>query len=356
MLRCGLALAAVLSVAAWRAPAAANTSAHLSGSTSASPIAVRARRQGASRTFMKRQTLPIPPLPIRKSEATQPDVWSASEIEAAQARCTAILKSIDAVAVPQPPIKEGKCGTPAPIRLISLGTRERVTFEPAALVNCEMAGALNEWINKDLQPLARKHLGARIVKVEIMGDYSCRASTGRIGHRLSEHAFADALDIGGFVTEKGHTVRVLNEWGETERDIAAQTDAAKIDTATADAKVAAAAPAKAGDSQRLAIVLPVSRKAAIGALRLAPTRLGGLTAAQRAHKDHNGRLAALSPPVPPAVRAAPMKNEQQFLHAAHDSACRIFATTLGPEANEAHRNHFHVDMATRKYKKICDKP
>ncbi len=37
-----------------------------------------------------------------------------------------------------------------------------------------------------------------------------------------------------------------------------------------------------------------------------------------------------------------------FLHDAHDAACRIFGTTLGPEANDAHRNHFHVDMAERK--------
>ena len=44
----------------------------------------------------------------------------------------------------------------------------------------------------------------------------------------------------------------------------------------------------------------------------------------------------------------------RFLHEAHAAACRIFGTTLGPEANEEHRNHFHVDMAERKYKKICD--
>ena len=44
----------------------------------------------------------------------------------------------------------------------------------------------------------------------------------------------------------------------------------------------------------------------------------------------------------------------RFLREAHAAACRIFGTTLGPEANEAHRNHFHVDMAERKVKKICD--
>ncbi len=350
MLRCGVALAAVLGVAGWQGPAAA-AAAHPSLSTSARPAAVRAHRQSASRSSTKRQSFPttIPPLPIRKSEATKPDVWPAGEIEAAQARCAAILKSIDAVAVPQPPIKEGKCGAPAPIRLISLGTKERVTFEPAALVNCEMAGALNEWISKGLQPLARKHLGARIAKVEVIGDYSCRASTGRVGHRLSEHAFADALDIGGFVTEQGHAVRVLNEWGETERDIAAKTDAAPANAWTPALR-------QAGGGQRLAIVLPVSRKTATGALRLAPTRLGGPAAAQPEHKQRNAKLAALSPSMLPGAQAAPKKNEQQFLHAAHDAACRIFATTLGPEANEAHRNHFHVDLAVRNYKKICDKP
>ena len=43
-----------------------------------------------------------------------------------------------------------------------------------------------------------------------------------------------------------------------------------------------------------------------------------------------------------------------FLKGAHAAACQIFGTTLGPEANNAHRNHFHVDMAPRKVKKICD--
>ena len=46
--------------------------------------------------------------------------------------------------------------------------------------------------------------------------------------------------------------------------------------------------------------------------------------------------------------------ERVFLHEAHAAACRIFGTTLGPEANADHRNHFHVDMAPRTVTKICD--
>ena len=47
-------------------------------------------------------------------------------------------------------------------------------------------------------------------------------------------------------------------------------------------------------------------------------------------------------------------HKTDFLRAAHDSACRIFGTVLGPEANAAHRNHFHLDMAARTIKSICE--
>src|SRR5262249_27177272 len=37
-----------------------------------------------------------------------------------------------------------------------------------------------------------------------------------------------------------------------------------------------------------------------------------------------------------------------FLHRAHDDACDIFGTVLGPDTNDAHRDHFHLDMKVRK--------
>ncbi len=43
-----------------------------------------------------------------------------------------------------------------------------------------------------------------------------------------------------------------------------------------------------------------------------------------------------------------------FLRQAHHAACKIFGTVLGPEANSAHKNHFHVDMADRKGFTICE--
>lgn len=41
----------------------------------------------------------------------------------------------------------------------------------------------------------------------------------------------------------------------------------------------------------------------------------------------------------------------EFLKAVHKSACKNFIVVLGPEANEAHRNHFHFDVG--RYK-VCN--
>ncbi|MEH3105939.1 MAG: extensin family protein [Sphingomonas fennica] len=39
--------------------------------------------------------------------------------------------------------------------------------------------------------------------------------------------------------------------------------------------------------------------------------------------------------------------DARFLHAVRDGACRLFATTLSPDYNRAHHDHFHLDMARR---------
>jgi len=38
--------------------------------------------------------------------------------------------------------------------------------------------------------------------------------------------------------------------------------------------------------------------------------------------------------------------EGKFLDAAHDAACTIFNTVLGPRYNQLHENHFHLDMGS----------
>ena len=41
------------------------------------------------------------------------------------------------------------------------------------------------------------------------------------------------------------------------------------------------------------------------------------------------------------------ETDAAFLHDVRDGACRLFATTLSPDYNAAHRDHLHLDQATR---------
>jgi hypothetical protein len=274
-----------------------------------------------------------------------PTEWPAEEVAAAQAMCKTILEKIDAVTIPEPAFRQGDCGAPAPVRLITIGKKPEVALSPPPVLTCGMVGALHTWLTKDLQPLARKSLGADVIKIESMSDYSCRNAYGRTKTKLSEHGRANALDIRSFVTSKGETAVVLTGWGETQRDIAAREDALKkaAEKAAAEAariarpavapttSPATAASEATGVVVRKTIADGITPPAAKPSFGVAPQHLGG-----------------------PETKAEPPRRMQAFLKGAHTAACQIFGTTLGPEANNAHRNHFHVDMAPRKVKKICD--
>ena len=54
-------------------------------------------------------------------------------------------------------------------------------------------------------------------------------------------------------------------------------------------------------------------------------------------------------PAPPAATVvAATTAEATFLKRLHKGACATFGTVLGPEANEAHRDHFHLDVKARR--------
>ncbi|HWT82414.1 MAG TPA: extensin family protein, partial [Candidatus Methylomirabilis sp.] len=61
------------------------------------------------------------------------------------------------------------------------------------------------------------------------------------------------------------------------------------------------------------------------------------------------KAKAVAPPSPPPVASEPTPNPKaEFVKHVHDEACHEFGTVLGPEANDAHKNHFHLDMKQRR--------
>ena len=291
--------------------------------------------------------------------------WPAQDIQLAQARCAVLLKGLDVVAVPESPLREGgECGAPAPMRLVSVGKNPQVSFSPPPILTCDMIAQLHKWVQRDVQPLARKFLAAPVVRIETMSSYSCRNAYGRAHGRLSEHGRANALDIASFVTALGQSALVISDWGPTAREIAAAAAAASKAAAQQASTVAGAGK---GASENLAHAQPVVSVAPAAAPpgRAAVTGFS-ITIPGVSVEIGGGSNQAAGTAFAPAQRlggpkikaaqgqGAASDTRLDFLRAVHGAACRQFGTVLGPEANPWHKNHFHIDMADRPHGAICE--
>jgi hypothetical protein len=104
----------------------------------------------------------------------------------------------------------GGCSTMSSIRLTLAG----VPITNITAIQCPLAQALTNWVQGPVQSAAKRHLGSRVVRIESMGAYSCRNVIGRASaaNTRSEHATANAVDIGAFILSDGRRVSVLGGW------------------------------------------------------------------------------------------------------------------------------------------------
>jgi len=79
-------------------------------------------------------------------------------------------------------------------------------------MTCPLAANFADWTRYAVVPAAKQYLGSEVVKIETMGTFNCRAVNGSRSGRLSEHAFANAVDVSAFVLRDGRRVSVLNGW------------------------------------------------------------------------------------------------------------------------------------------------
>jgi len=122
-----------------------------------------------------------------------------------------------------------------------------------AVMTCDQALAYALWDRQVVQPAAMEMFGAKVVAIDHYGSYACRRRYGRTDTPVSEHAYANALDIAAFRLADGRVISVEDDWST------------------------------------------------------------------------------------PGLKSL-------YLHRVRDGACRVFATTLSPDYNQAHWNHLHLDM------------
>ena len=193
---------------------------------------------------------PLPALDLGQANPWLVD-WRLASMRYNPELCRRVLVAphIEAQPIADSPMRDG-CGWVNAVRM-SRGGGVHASFDK---ITCQSAAALALWLEHDVQPLAQEMLGQRVTALQSFGTYTCRNIRGNAllkGWR-SEHAAANAVDIGSFSLADGRRISVAGHW------------------------------------------------------------------------RGNGP-------------------EARFLQAVHARACRYFHVVLGPEHNEAHRDHFHLD-------------
>lgn len=104
------------------------------------------------------------------------------------------------------------CGYGNAVR-VSFGEEPSIDYEPQSpVLSCPLAAALVLWERTVVQPAARQHLGAPVAKIRHFGTYACRRVYGGSSGGWSEHASANAIDVGRFDLTDGRRVSVAASW------------------------------------------------------------------------------------------------------------------------------------------------
>lgn len=103
------------------------------------------------------------------------------------------------------------CGAEQPFEMSAAGNG-RVQFKPSAMLRCPMIPQVERWMTEVVEPAARYHFGQPIVEMTVAASYSCRAINHQSGARLSEHGYANALDVSRFTLADGSRTTIKGSW------------------------------------------------------------------------------------------------------------------------------------------------
>lgn len=111
------------------------------------------------------------------------------------------------------------CGYTNAVKITGLRT---VAFSRPAIVRCPLALKVVAWVDDVVQPEAQMKFGQDVKTLDIYSSYSCRSARGRSWggkrRRLSQHAYGNALDVGGFRLADGTVIAYRKDWRRKGRE------------------------------------------------------------------------------------------------------------------------------------------
>ena len=109
----------------------------------------------------------------------------------------------------------GGCSALGAVQLTEIGT----PVTNLGAMTCPLARAFAAWVREAVQPEARRRFDSPVRRIESFGTYACRPVNSQAGARLSEHAFANAVDVAAFVLADGRRITVLEGWNDRDEDV-----------------------------------------------------------------------------------------------------------------------------------------
>ncbi len=146
----------------------------------------------------------LPPVPPPPPAPPEPDL-----------ACGPLLAGRKVVARPVPPVSgPDGCGIASPVTLEAVVLRDgrRVPLVPPALMRCDLAEAVADWLRDDIVPATA--MEGDLLGVADAAAYVCRPRNAVAGGRLSEHGRGNAVDVLAFRFAK----RVVGLKGGDARD------------------------------------------------------------------------------------------------------------------------------------------
>lgn len=132
---------------------------------------------------------------------------SVTEDAAQAAECQAELKALRVQFSPLDPIiADGGCGIAHPVAVTALA--DGISLSETATLSCPMAVGLAKWVKEAVDPLSKLYLKGDLTTLGISTSYQCRTRNGVLSAKLSEHSFANGLDVHFFKAEGADRVTV----------------------------------------------------------------------------------------------------------------------------------------------------
>ncbi|PXA99795.1 hypothetical protein DMC47_01660 [Nostoc sp. 3335mG] len=157
---------------------------------------------------------PLPDAPPEAGTSAEPAPSPAPEPDRIyQVACPALISGRVSGEM-LPPIEEGQCAAQSPLSITALSVGGgTIALSSPLTTNCAVATALADWAG-EVDAYARAALDSPLVALETGTGYMCRARVGGDAEFLSEHGFANAVDLTAFVLEDGRRIAVKDDWGK----------------------------------------------------------------------------------------------------------------------------------------------